>query len=560
MDSRSAGLAAVFSMSVAAASLTASAQAPQDGGFLGAYNTISKDDLAAHIKILASDDFEGREPGTEGERKTIDYLARAFAQAGAKPGVNGSYFQDVPLMEMRRDRDPVVEIAGAQGTSRLTMDKDFVAFAGGATPKVNLRDAAIVFAGYGIDAPEQQWNDYAALDVRDKVVIVLRGEPSKDGDETLFKGAALTRHGIQPSKYETAAKHGARAVIMIHTDKSAGYPWSVLTGGGVSNAQQFIDGASKERKVELVVHVNEPAARQLFARAGLDFDDAMKRANARGFRAMATPLRLTATYSATQRSIRSKNVIATIPGSGAADECILYTAHWDHVGRNDSLSGDKIFNGAVDNATGTAALIELAAAYAALPTPPRRRIVFIATTAEEKGLLGAEYHADHPVCSLAKTAAVLNLDAHFPFGSFKAMTVPGIGSSEIEDVMAEAAARLGRILQPDSEPQAGAYYRSDHYPFAKRGVPAIYAVGTPRDSDNLPPDHPVLKRFIDYVTNKYHKVSDEYDASTWDLRGVEEDVKVYFETGLKIANDTRFPNWRVGNEFRKLRDDMRRGN
>jgi Zn-dependent M28 family amino/carboxypeptidase len=257
------------------------------------------------------------------------------------------------------------------------------------------------------------------------------------------------------------------------------------------------------------------------------------------------------------RTFASKNVVAAIRGAGEAEECVVYTAHWDHLGRNGALKGDQIFNGAVDNATGTAALLELAQAYAKLARAPRRSVVFVATTAEEKGLLGSEYHARHPACPLANTAAVMNLDAHFPFGAFDAMTVPGLGSSEVEGMFAKAAARLGRVLQADSEPQAGAYYRSDHYPFAKRGVPAIYAVGTPRDTTTPDPKNPVVARFVDYVTTKYHKVTDEYDAATWDLSGVEGDVKVYFEAGLEIANSAQFPNWLAGSEFRRLRDAMR---
>jgi Zn-dependent M28 family amino/carboxypeptidase len=260
--------------------------------------------------------------------------------------------------------------------------------------------------------------------------------------------------------------------------------------------------------------------------------------------------------TATSRAISSHNVVAKIPGSGAPDECVIYTGHWDHVGRNDSLPGpDKIFNGAVDNATGASSLIELARAWASLPVKPRRTVYFVATTAEEKGLLGSEYLASHPIVPLAKTAAVLNLDALFPFGAYSAMTVTGLGSSEIEDVAALAGARLGRILQDDSAPQLGAYFRSDHYPFAKRGVPAFFGVGNPR-TEEMTDSNPVTKRFNDYVTSGYHKVTDQYDAATWDMRGIEGDVRMYFEIGWRIADTARFPNWRWENEFRALRDAM----
>ncbi len=551
------GAAALTAAAIVSGEVGASGAVPVEG-FDSAYASITRAELARHIETLASDAFEGREPGTEGERKTIEYLRAAFAAAGAAPGVGGSYFQEVPLLEMRRDRDPILELVHGGKSERLKLNRDFVAFAGGATAAVSITAADLVFVGYGITAPEQGWDDYAGVDVRGKVVVALRGEPSRtDNAPGFFKGVELTRHGIQPSKYETAAAHGARGVILIHTDKSAGYPWSVLTGGGVGSAQQFIDDGTAKPKLEIVVHVPEGVGDRLLKASSQGLDEATRRANTPGFRAFALPQRATAGYVSRVRKIRSKNVVAMIRGSSAPEECVVYTAHWDHIGRNDQLKGDQIFNGAVDNATGTSALIELAQAYAKLPRAPRRSVIFIATTAEEKGLLGAEYHADHPVCALPKTAAVLNLDAHFPFGAFDAMTVPGLGASEVETVLAKAAARLGRVLQPDSEPQAGAYYRSDHYPFAKRGVPAIFAVGTPRDT--VSENDPVMKRFVDYVTTKYHKVTDEYDAATWDLRGVEDDVKVYFETGLTIANDTRFPNWFDGNEFRSIRDVMRAG-
>lgn len=540
------------------AMLAAAPAAMADDGFDAAYGSIGRDDLAGYIKTLASDEFQGRGPGSAGERITVDYLAQMFRAAGATPGMNGSYFQDVPLVEMRRERDPTFELVAGAATERLTHNQDFASFAGGAREQVSIAGAPVVFVGFGITAPEQRWDDYAGLDVRGKMVVILRGEPTVPGDDpAFFKGRELTRHGIQPTKYENAAAHGARGVIMIHTEQSAGYPWSVLASGG-GNAQMFLDG-SQEPKLDIVVHVTEATANKLFRAVGGTLETMTRKANTRGFSGVALPQQANATYSARARRIVSKNVVAMIRGVEAPDECVVYTAHWDHLGRNETLKGDQIFNGAVDNATGTAALLELAQAYSKLPRAPRRSVVFVATTAEEKGLLGGEYHARRPACALAKTAAVMNLDALFPFGPFDAMTVPGLGSSEVEAVFAKAAARIGRVLQPDSAPEVGAYYRSDHYPFAKRGVPAIFAVGNPRDTGALDPKNPVSARFIDYITTKYHKVDDEYDAATWDLAGVEGDVRVYFEAGLEIANGPFFPNWLPGNEFRGIRDDMRRG-
>ncbi len=529
----------------------------ESAGFLPAWEGIRAADLARHIAVIASDEYEGREPGTAGEQKTLRYLEDAFRKAGAGPGFGDTYLQPVPLVELKRAGPPDFAVTGGKDVGAFVFGTDFVASAGRPLEKIALEDLPVVFAGYGATAKEFAWDDYASEDLRGAAVILLRGEPGAREDTTLFRGRALTRHGLPATKYDNAARHGGRAAIVIHTDASAGYPWTVLTSGGGGTTQNFLEDTTGEPKLDMVVHVSAPAARRMLAAVSLDLDTLIARAGRRGFRTMTTPLKASMSFSARTRRITSHNVVARIEGRAAPDECVIYTGHWDHVGRNDSLPGDKIFNGAVDNATGTAALLELAQAFAALPVKPRRTVYFVATTAEEKGLLGSEFLARHPLKPLEQTVAVLNLDALFPFGSFNAMTVTGFGSSELEDVMATAAARIGRVLQDDSSPEAGAYYRSDHYPFAKRGVPALFAVGNPRD-DQAAADTVMTARFNHYLANGYHKVDDEYDAATWDLSGVEGDVRIYFETGLRIADSKVYPNWRVGNEFRALRDEMRK--
>jgi hypothetical protein len=517
--------------------------------------TITSAKLARHIATLASDEFEGREPGTEGERKTLAYLEREFAAAGAAPANGRSYLQRVPMIEVTRSGRSVCVVHAASGDRVFEPDAEFIATAGAPATRVTIAAAPVVFAGHGVEADEYGWNDYAGSDVRDAVVVVLRQEPFAAGDTTFFRGRELTVHGTSGHKFELAARRGARAVIVVHTDASAGYPWSTLSGGGLGTTQLFLAAKSKVPQLDAVVHVSEPAARALFAQAGFDFDALVASAGRRDFRAVATGLTVDIELTARTRRITSHNVVARIRGREAPNECIVYTAHWDHVGRNPSLDGDQIFNGAVDNATGTAALLELAAAFASLGAPPRRSVYFVATTAEEKGLLGAEYYALHPLRPLRDTAAVLNLDAHFPYGSYAAMTTPGLGLSELDEVMARAAARIGRTLQPDGMPEVGAFYRNDTYPFVKRGVPSIFSVGGPRADE--PEDSPVNRALADYGRAKYHKPGDEYDAATWDLRGIEEDVRVYFAAGFDLADDTRFPNWRFETEFRRLRDDMR---
>ncbi|MGH7726688.1 MAG: M28 family peptidase [Candidatus Eiseniibacteriota bacterium] len=528
-----------------------------DAAFLEAWRSIEAGDLARHIEVLASDAYEGREPGTEGEEKTLRYLEDAFRAAGAGPGSGESYLQRVPLTELRRNGPAAFSYRDRRGRTALAFEKDFVTLAGRPGHGTGFADLPLVFAGYGIVAPEYGWNDYGSLDLAGCAVLLLRGEPGSPDDSVLFRGRALTVHGMAQSKYEDAARRGARAAVVVHTDSSAGYPWSVMSGGALGTAQMFLAAGDRDPKLELVVHITETAARKLFERTGLDFDRAVAEARRPGFRARRTELSVSGTYASVRREIVSHNVIARIEGSGAPDECVIYTGHWDHVGKNDALPGDKIFNGAVDNATGTAALLELAQAFASLPSRPRRTVFLVATTAEEKGLLGSAYLAQNPPAPLERIVGVLNLDALFPFGPFNAMTVTGFGSSELEDVLAVAARRIDRVLQDDSSPEAGAYYRSDHYPFAKRGVPALFAVGGPRNEE-LTPESPLYERFADYMANGYHKPGDEYDAATWDLAGVEGDVRAYFETGFRLADDDRFPNWRYGNEFRALRDRMMR--
>lgn len=532
--------------------------APRAGGATSeaaqAVQTITRQDLAHHIEILASDAFEGREPGTPGEAKTLDYLVGEFQRIGVAPGNGGSYLQKVPMVEVTPGPPPAFSIQADAAVVTFEPRAEFLVGPGRPVGRVSIRNAPVVFAGYGIQAPEYGWDDYAGADLRGAVVIVMRTEPASETDSLFFRGRDLTAHGAGAAKYDLAAKLGARAILVIHTEATAGYPWSTLSGGG-GNSQMFLADRRRATQLELVAHVSEPAARKLFAAAQLDFDALTARAGTPGFAAVPTKIAASFDWSGHTRRVTSHNVVAYIRGREAPDECILHTAHWDHVGRNPKLQGDQIFNGAVDNATGTAALLELAEAYRALPRPPRRSVYFIATTAEEKGLKGAEYYTRHPIVPLAKTAAVLNMDAHFPFGSYTYMTTLGLGLSELDDILAASAAGFGRQLQPDPMPEAGAFYRADTYPFVKIGVPALFSVGGPGPDE--PEDSALNQRFADYIQHGYHKPADEYDAATWDLSGVEGDTRVYFETGRRIAEDSQFPNWRYGTEFRRLRDAMR---
>ena len=522
-----------------------------------AFDSISKEDLARHIEVLSSDAFEGRAPATAGEEKTVTYLANAFANAGAKPWKPGNYEQSIPLVEISRRSDSQFTIRHGNKNHEFNLFDEFVSFAGTAQGEASIADAPLIFAGYGIDAPEFAWNDYSGLDVEGAVVVLLRGEPSRDGDESFFWGRELTEHYHHHKKYQTAAEKGAIGAILIHTEESAGWPWSLLSGGGAGSSQFFINERNDTAAMDVSVQISEPAAEKLFSIMGRDYGVSVEAASTKPGQSFVFDGRVDIVFDGKRRKLSSSNVIAKINGSERPEECVIYTAHWDHVGVNPALEGDQIFNGALDNATGTAALIELAEAFNRLPTPPHRSVYFIATAVEEKGLLGAQYLVDHPVCAPEKTVAVLNMDSHFPFGSFEAMTIVGFGYSELQHEFEQAVKMVNRVVQPDSNPEVGGFFRNDSYPFAKAGIPAIYAVGGPRNED-IENNPELLERFIDYGTNKYHKPADEYDAQTWDLTGVEEDVKVLFEVGRSLAGSSKFPNWRYDLPFRELRDEMLR--
>lgn len=546
----------VFSRAaLCALGLSTSANAAVPIDFDAAYQSISEEDLARHIKTLASDAYEGRAPGTKGEKLTVAYLSREFRGIGLNPGAKDGFEQQISFAEVKRDPKFAMSLTKNGSTTEFTPFDEFVAFAGDATGKGEIVGARLVFAGYGIDAPEYGWDDYRGLNVDGAVVVLMRGEPGKDDDETYFMGRELTDHYHLETKYQLAASKGALGAITIHTEESAGWPWSLMQSGGSGAVQFFPGGGKSETQLRSSAQISEPAAKRLFAETGHDYEaltSAARRAPGAGVDLAAiADIR----FNGATRKLKSSNVIAKITGREAPEECVIYTAHWDHVGVNRELEGDQIFNGALDNATGTAGLLEIAQAYAMLPQPPRRSIYFVATTAEEKGLFGAKFLAENPPCAPEKIAAVLNMDSHFPFGSHKAMTVPGFGYSEIQLEFERAAARLGRVLQPDSNPEVGAFFRNDAYPFAQRGIPSIYAVGGPLMSE-LTDGSAILGRYVDYVSNKYHKPGDEFDPATWDMTGLVEDFRIFFEAGLSIAESERYPNWRYDLPYRKARDAM----
>jgi len=515
---------------------------------------IDEDLLRSAIRALSSDDFAGRQPGTAGEDKTIAYLTAQFKKLGMKPGNGESFLQQVPVVELRAGPDCTLVVAGRNGTRALGYRQDMVIWSKRAVPQAQIAHSELVFVGYGIVAPEYAWDDYAGVDVHGKTVVVMLKDPgSADSDGKLFKGRATTSYGRSSYKIEEAARHGASGVLLIH-EPDASYAWDVVVDD--ATAAQLVRAAPEGDAGRATIEgwLSGAAARAIFAQAGLDFPSLTAAAGRPGFRATPMALSVDAEVHSAIRRFNSANVIATLPGRRRRHEYIFYTAHWDQLGSSASQSGDKIYHGAVDDATGVAGLLALAQSFARTQPPPERTIVFLALTGEESGLVGSAYYAANPIYPLSDTVADINMNALHVGGPTRDVTVIGFGQSELEGYLREAAALQGRELHADPHPQAGEYYRSDTYSFASAGVPALYALAGTDDSARGPIFGQA--QLDDYYANRYHRPSDQY-SETWDLRGMVEDLTLYYRIGMRLAQTRRFPNWLSTSEFRAARERSR---
>ncbi len=526
-----------------------------------AETSISSQDLLAHIQVLSSDRYEGRAPGTEGERLTVNYLTYQFRKMGLAPGnPDGSYVQNAPLVGITSTRSASLKVNGK--SMRMTFPDDYVSVSRRVTPQVAVKDSELVFVGYGVVAPEYSWDDYKGVDVRGKTIVMLINDPavpesgdSSKLDDDFFNGKAMTYYGRWTYKYEIASEKGAAAAIIIHETGPAGYPYEVVSGSwGRENFDIERADGNKDR-VAVEGWISNERARKLFELSGLDLDQMKQAAVRKDFKPVVLPARASFTVSNTTRKVKSRNVIAKLEGSDPAlkNEYVIYTAHWDHLGRDPQKSGDQIFNGALDNASGTAALLELAQAYTKLPAPPRRSILFLAVTAEEKGLLGSRWYASNPLYPLTRTVANINMDGVNQWGRTSDMVVIGKNQSTLEDVLADVIHGQDRVLVPDPESEKGFYYRSDHFEFAKVGVPALYAEGGTVFRDK-PAEYSQKKR-DEYTSNDYHKVSDEIKPD-WDLSGAVEDLRLLLRVGLEVAEEDGYPEWKSGSEFKARREQM----
>lgn len=513
--------------------------------------------LHEHIAVLAADEFEGRAPATAGEEKTIAYLQQQFEALGIGPGNGDSYFQAVAVTEITTASDAILQIRGSDYQTSFNYGTEMIVGTQQQIPYVTVQGSDMIFVGYGIVAPERNWNDYANIDVTDKTVVILVNDPGyATQDPALFNGNAMTYYGRWTYKFEEAARQGAAAALIVHETGPAGYPWDVVNGSW-SGPQIGLQAANlNDDKNEIEGWLTLDSAEALFDGAGLNYQELKAAAARPGF--APVPLADFKASVSIENSVRnsvSQNVIATIPGTTRPQETIIYTAHWDHLGVNTELEGDKIYNGAVDNATGTAALLALAHLHSQ-QAPPERSIIFLAVTAEESGLLGSKWYTEHPIYPLSSTVANINMDAMNVNGVMRDVVVVGYNGNELQDYLEAAAARQGRYIRAEPNPERGYYYRSDHFNFAKAGVPALYAES---GEDSI--EHGVewgAKRSQEYTDIRYHTPADEYDPN-WDLSGAAVDVLMFFDIGTTLSNESSFPNWLDGNEFKGIRDAARAG-
>lgn len=519
---------------------------------LEAENTINAKDLEKHVIALSSDEFQGRKPFTIGEEKTTEYIANAFKKMGIEGGFNGKYFQNVPSVELNYSPDKSITINTENGELILENTKDYIAKTPHIQELVEIKNAEIVFAGYGIVAPEYGWDDYKNIDVKDKIVLVLVNDPGfATQNNELFKGNAMTYYGRWSYKYEEAARQGAKGILVIHSDKAAGYGWEVLTNTSSSGISiQAKDGNAQ--KCALEGWITDIAAKKLFEKSGLDFDALTKKTTAPDFKALSLNCNLNLTIKTQLKFADSKNVVAIIKGTKRPDECIVYSAHWDHFGIGPKQNGDSIYNGAIDNGTALGAMLETAKAFSNLKTKPERSIVFIAVTAEETGMIGSKYYVQNGLFPPEKTIANLNYELLLPFGRMKDVTITGFGQSELDVYVEQAAKEQDRYIADEPFPENGMYFRSDHFSFAQAGIPSLFIKGW-QDSRERGKEW-AKDQINDYWANTYHKPTDKYNPKTADLSGCVEDAKLFFKIGYKLANETTNPKWNEKSEFKAIRE------
>lgn len=515
---------------------------------------LSADSMKLHVAELSDDSFQGRKPFTEGETKTIKYLQKQFANARLEPGNDSSYLQEVPMVNIQTTADSTMKVTSPKGDFTLKGFDDYVIWTDKITDKVSLNNDEVVFAGYGVVAPEHNWNDYAGLDVKGKIVLVMVNDPGfAAGDTSLFRGKTMTYYGRWTYKFEEAARQGAKGCLIVHTTEGASYPFSVVQNNWNASKLRLDDRGKPNKYTDLNGWLSLPAAQKLVAAAGMDTSSFFALADKRGFKPVPLNLKLSTSMKVKTTFNKSYNVIGKITGTKRPDEVIIYSSHWDHlgIGKPDETA-DSIYNGAFDNASGTAGLIELARAFKSLKTQPERTIIFLSVTSEEQGLWGSAYYAQNPVYPASKTVSNINIDGINPFEKTKDIVIVGKGQSELEEYLKQEAEKAGRVIAFETHPEAGYYYRSDHFNFAKVGIPALY---TSKGVDVIGKEAGYGKKAEEeYREKNYHRPSDEYDPATWTFAGGIEDLKLLFLVGKRLAFEEKMPVWKEGSEFKAIRE------
>ena len=518
--------------------------------------------ILERIKVISADEFEGRAPGSKGEELTVKYLEEEFKKIGLKPGnTDGTYVQKVPLVGITGSNTQPLTIAKGAQKQTFKWSDEVVAWSKHVADSAAIKDSEVIFAGYGVTAPEFEWDDFKGVDIKGKTIIVLVNDPQVPEasdpaklDPKIFNGKAMTYYGRWTYKFEEGARRGAAGILIVHEEGPAGYPFQVVQG----NLREKFDLVTPDKnmgRASIEGWITLDAAKKMLKMAGQDFDALKKQSLTREFKPV--PLGLTASMAIgnKMRTLDSRNVLGKVEGNdpNLREEYVVYTAHWDHLGVGAAVKGDKIYNGALDNASGVASLLEIARAFMSVEPRPRRSVLFLMVTAEEQGLLGSQHYSVTPVHPLERTLANINVDGVNQWGRTKDITVVGMGASDLDDVLRDAAKEQGRTLRPDPEPEKGFYYRSDHFNFAKQGVPALY-VDTGVEYVGKPPEYSQQKR-DEYTNVDYHQPSDEVKPD-WDLSGAVEDAELLFAVGFRVASAARFPEWKPGNEFKAKRDEM----
>lgn len=510
---------------------------------------IDTDTYRKHVEILSSDEFQGRLPFTKGDTLTVNYIRDRFSELGLEPGNGDSYFQEVPLVAITSTPTTTnLTFNGAEGSLSADYLEDYVIGTPQLAETIEVDQTELVFAGFGINAPEYDWNDYEGLDVKGKTVVVMVSDPGRY-DENLFKADTMTYYGRWTYKFEEASRQGATGILLIHETEAASYGWNVVRNGWTGPQLSLIPENKGSGLVKFQGWVSTETAEKLFAIGGLS-PEVMEEAKKPGFQAIPMNVHTSVSLQNNVRESKSNNVIGKITGTKRADETIIYTAHWDHLGIGEPIEGDSIFNGAIDNATGVAALFEIAKAFKAAKVAPERSIVFLAVTAEEQGLLGSQFYAENPIYPLNKTVANLNMDSFDPVGAMNGFQVVGTGQTELEDYAVLSGAKFNRKLIPESNPTSGGFYRSDHFNFVKVGVPGLYmgSGGEYIDSDTV-----MIAARQEALQGRYHNVTDELDEH-WNFEGIIADVSLFFDIGYTLSMDTIFPTFKSKSEFKELGD------